>query len=286
MIDIEALASAVAATVNSAARSVNVERVGNLGIGLTGLPGRIEDPARLAEALRAHIDVGTIVIASDALTGHLGSLAMGSGTVVAAGTGAIALGTDLDRIWNQADGWGLLFGDDGGGAWVGMCGLRAAFRALDGRDHGSPALLDRLRRKWGDPRGLVSRSYVGRLPASFLADFAPSVARAARAGDIVAASIWRQAGTRLAQTAVAASAGLGPVFSWSGRLFAVGGLLVDPFKEEVLRMVPSAAFVTPSGTSLDGAVTLAVAQGAGRLRAREPYVYVFRGDFDIRNRGA
>jgi hypothetical protein len=58
----------------------------------------------------------------------------------------------------------------------------------------------------------------------------------------VARRIWTEAGRQLALTAVAAAAGLEPVFSWGGRLF-------------------------------DGA--LALAKAATSVRSHHPYLYVF-----------
>jgi N-acetylglucosamine kinase-like BadF-type ATPase len=77
------------------------------------------------------------------VTAYAGALGQSPGGVVAAGTGLIALGTDLDTR-RRADGWGHLLGDCGGGAWIGRAGLEAALRAHDGRAGGSRPLLERM----------------------------------------------------------------------------------------------------------------------------------------------
>ena len=76
--------------------------------------------ATLGEALRAEIPeeftrafgVRTTALAADAVTAYTGALGARAGAVVAAGTGLIALGTDLTG-WQRADGWGHLLGDCG-----------------------------------------------------------------------------------------------------------------------------------------------------------------------------
>src|SRR5690606_323040 len=139
--------------------------------------------------------------------------------VVAAGTGAVAVGTDLRGTWRKADGWGHLLGDDGGGAWIGRAGLAAALRHHDGRPGGSAALLAALGRRYGGPAGLVDRIYTRPDRATLLARFVPDVAAAAAGGDPVAGGILDRAGELLAQTALAALPPAAPrVVSYAGNL--------------------------------------------------------------------
>ncbi|TDD19621.1 BadF/BadG/BcrA/BcrD ATPase family protein [Nonomuraea diastatica] len=253
----------------------DVGRFAGMAIGVTGLPGLVRDPGTLWDALRERFGLETLVVAGDMVTTHVGALGFRPGVVVAAGTGVITLGTDLDRVWNQSDGWGHLLGDHGGGAWVGMHGLHAALRAHDGRAGGSLALLDRMTARFGHPLDLVALVYESGSAAHHLASFAPSVADAARAGDPVARRIWTEAGRQLGQSAAAAASGLDPVFSWGGRLFDAADLLMEPFQSTVLALLPAARFAPPLGTSADGALALARAAAAGSVRPHHPYLYVF-----------
>ncbi len=230
---------------------------GRVAVGLTGMPGLLESPADLAEHLHRRITTRTVVIASDALTTHLGALGGRAGSVVAAGTGAIVLGTDHATIWNRADGWGHLLGDEGSGAWIGAQGLQAALRHHDGRDDGSAPLHQRLRERFGDADATLRAVYGAESPAHELAAFAPDVAEAAHEGDRVARDIWRRAGASLAAAAQAAARGLPANFSWGGRLFDAGPLLMEPFRVELTRRVPGARLSAPQGQAADGALLLA-----------------------------
>lgn len=272
-IDVPNLVPRVVALLRGAAFRTGATGFDRVAVGLTGLPDLIDDPGELVRMLRSGLPAGDVIVAADALTTHTGALGGRAGVVVAAGTGAVALGTDLRETWRRADGWGYLLGDRGSGAWVGQQGLRHALRALDGLSGGSAELLARSREHFGGVSELETQVYRGQVAtSSLLAGFAPRVAEAAREGDPMARRIWWEAGTHLGETAVAASApGLAPRFSWGGRLFDAGALLADPFRAEVLRRLPDACLRDPAGDSVDGA--LALAESGPGLVHRPPYLY-------------
>jgi len=231
-------------------------QVAALAIGCTGA-------ALLGAALRRDFAgalagvTPTVVLCSDVLTSHIGALGLGGGAVLAAGTGAVALGSDGHGRWRRTDGWGVLLGDIGGGAWIGRAGIDAALRAHDGRPGGSPALLAALTERFGSPADLV-QSVAGRPDrGAILASFTPDVAAA---DDPIANSILRTAGHHLADTLLAAVLpGAPPIASTTGNLFQAGPPLTAALAERVADQAPDLQLVTPAGTSLDGAVTLAAA---------------------------
>ncbi|NUW31256.1 hypothetical protein HTZ77_07450 [Nonomuraea sp. SMC257] len=273
--DLHRLASRVARLVEETAP--DLDRLAGMAIGTTGLPGLVPDPGVLWRALGDRFGLRALVVTGDMVTTHVGALGFRPGVVVAAGTGVIALGTDLAGVWNRSDGWGHLLGDHGGGAWIGARGLQAGLRARDGRLGGSAALLDRLTARFGSPSELVALAYAPGAAAHLLASFAPSVAEAARDGDAVARAIWDEAGRELGRSAAAAASGLEPVVSWGGRLFDAGDLLVEPFRDTVTALLPGVRLTPPRGVSADGALALARAAVAGSVRSRPPYVHVFPG---------
>lgn len=274
-IDVSALSARIVTALREGFIQADLSQIDAIGIGLTGLPGLVEDPQDFARELRRHLRIGSVVVAGDALTTHIGALDSKPGAVVAAGTGVIALGTDLNTIWNRTDGWGILLGDEGSGAWIGMRGLQGALRAQDGRMGGSRELLRLMTERFPDPSDLVSLVRADTSTAHHLASFAPAVAQAAHLGDQVAKGIWLEAGKLLGQAVSAAAINLESRISWGGGLFAAGDLLLTPFTAEVLRNIPNAALVTPHGGSVDGACALATQAANGNLESREPYLYVF-----------
>jgi len=154
--------------------------------------------------------------------------------VLIAGTGVVALAIGADGALRMTDGWGPWLGDEGGGAWIGAAGLRAALRAHDGRGP-STALLDAARARFGAPQTWPAHL----TDAAALASFAPEVLAAQ--GDNVAIAIVGAAAEALATAARAA--GDGPVAM-------VGGLAGFEALRRHLDLVPAV------GDALDGALRL------------------------------
>lgn len=179
-------------------RSVDVIALGATGFAMTGATLREQLPANLLRVSHR------LVLCSDMVTSYLGALGLAPGAVLAVGTGAVALGTDLKGTWSRVDGWGYLVGDLGGGSWIGRQALSAALRFADSRPGGSPVLLQALKDRFGDPMDLVALLTSRPDRAGVMAGFVPAVKDAAAAGDAVAQGILAEAGAHLAETAIAA----------------------------------------------------------------------------------
>src|SRR5271166_3055499 len=193
------------------------------------------DAARaLGVALLASLRVKRVAVTSDAVIAHAGALDGKPGVVLIAGTGVVALSIGADGALRTADGWGPWLGDEGGGAWIGAAGLRAALRAHDGRGP-STTLLDTARARFGAPETWPAQLTNG----AALASFAPDVLAAQ--GDAAARAIVSAAAEALAATARAI--GDGPVAM-------VGGLSRFEALRARLNLVPAA------GDALDGALRL------------------------------
>ncbi|MER6380540.1 BadF/BadG/BcrA/BcrD ATPase family protein [Streptomyces sp. NPDC001127] len=220
--------------------------------------------AELPGALARELGVRRVALAADAVTAYVGALGSRPGAVLAAGTGLIAVGTDLTS-WRRADGWGHLLGDCGSGAWIGRAGLEAALRAHDGRDGGSAALLSCAEQRFGPVRGLPVQLYPRSDRPAVLASFAPEVAGCA-AHDPVAAGILRAAARHMAESAAAVCPAQGvPQVALTGGLFRLGDPLLDPLREELAARLPHARQVPAEGDPLHGSVRIATDLAAGRL---------------------
>ncbi|MFE2333849.1 N-acetylglucosamine kinase [Streptomyces coelicoflavus] len=242
-----------------------VARLGTVVVGAAGLATlgdalRAELPGALARELGAR----TVALAADAVTAYVGALGPRAGAVVAAGTGLIAVGTDLSR-WRRADGWGHLLGDCGSGAWIGRAGLEAALRAHDGREGGSARLLARAEARFGPVAGLPGQVYPRSDRPAVLASFAPEVAACA-ASDRVAAGILRAAARHMADSAAAVCPADGePRVAVTGGLLRMGDPLLVPLGEELAKRLPQARRTTAEGDPLDGSVRIATDLAAGSL---------------------
>ncbi|MEV0776564.1 N-acetylglucosamine kinase [Streptomyces sp. NPDC050433] len=221
--------------------------------------------AELPAALESALGVTRLALAADAVTAYAGALGQRPGAVVAAGTGMIALGTDLTD-WRRADGWGQLLGDCGGGAWIGRAGLESAMRAYDGRRGGSAALLSRMEAVFGPAPGMPGLIYPRTDRPAVLASFAPEVARCA-AHDPVAAEIVNEAARHIADAAVAVCPrSEGCEVALTGGLFKMGDPLLAPLRAELADRLPLATTVPAEGDPLAGALRIAAALATGSLR--------------------
>ncbi|CAM5594722.1 N-acetylglucosamine kinase [Streptomyces fumanus] len=249
------------------AAQAGIGRFTAVAVGAAGL-------ATLGDALRADLpgalarDLGArrVALAADAVTAYAGALGVRPGAVVAAGTGLIAVGTDLTR-WRRADGWGHLLGDCGGGAWIGRAGLEAALRAHDGRRGGSAELLARARERFGPVTGLPGALYPRSDRAAVLASFAPEVAACAD-GDPVSAGILGEAARHVADAAAAVHPAGTPV-TVTGGLLKLGDAFAVPLARELAERLPDAPRVAAEGDPLDGAVRIAERLATGPLTLPE-----------------
>jgi N-acetylglucosamine kinase-like BadF-type ATPase len=245
----------------SGVTALRAAAVGAAGLATLGDALRAELPA----ALGREFGVRTVALAADAVTAYVGALGAHPGAVVAAGTGLIAVGTDLTR-WSRADGWGHLLGDCGSGAWIGRAGLEAALRAYDGRPGGSTGLLARAEKLFGPASGLPGRVYPRSDRPAVLASFAPEVAACAEQHDLVAVDILRAAARDMVESAAAVCpTGGEPRIAFTGGLFKMGEPLLVPLAEELANVLPAARRVTAAGDPLAGAVRIAADLAAGTL---------------------
>jgi N-acetylmuramic acid 6-phosphate etherase len=236
-----------------------VDQVSEVIVGAAGALAAPDAARALGEALLASLRAERVAVTSDAVIAHAGALDGEPGVVLIAGTGVVALAIGADGALRTVDGWGPWLGDEGGGAWIGAAGLRAALRAHDGRGP-STTLLDAARARFGAPETWPAQL----TDAAALASFAPDVLAAE--GDAAALAIVRAAAEALAATARAA--GDGPVAMVGGLVAVLEG--VDVLREQ-LDLVPAA------GDALDGALRLGaihephVIRVQAALEAHAPY---------------
>jgi N-acetylglucosamine kinase-like BadF-type ATPase len=215
----------------------------------------------LADALAkgGHVE-RDVVVTTDVVAAHAGALDSRPGVVVAAGTGAVAFGVDGSGKTALVDGAGYLIGDAGSGFAVGRAGLAAAMRHHDGRRGGSELLARLAVGQYGSMSDLPGRLHGDVAPARAVASFAPAVAKAARDGDAVAAAIWREAVTELADTVTAACDALPERdrrIAITGGLFDLNDLLTEPFLVTMAARQPGVVVRRAARDAMVGAARLA-----------------------------
>ena len=230
-------------------------------MGAAGALAAPEAAQELADQLLQEIVAARAVVASGVVAAHAGVLAGGPGVVLCAGTGAVAMAVAPDGTVTRADGWGPWLGDQGGGAWIGLRGLRAALRATEAS--GPPTrLLDVAEARFGPIGSLPAQLEGSGLPSRLAASFAADVAAAAAAGDRIAAALLMRAAAALAGTVQAAvrhwPPGVAARLALTGGLLELGPGLMGLLRDALERACPSLqpAWFSP-GSPLDGARLLA-----------------------------
>ncbi len=142
-----------------------------------------------------------------------------SGSVLIAGTGAIACEIVDWTVGRRVDGIGWLLGDEGSGFWFGVAAARLTARALHAGTDGP--LVSAMQSAVGatGPEGFVSAFYA--LARDKMAALAPLVFEAARAGDPAAEAILADGADRLTATLLELPSTEGPIVLAGGLLTAV-----------------------------------------------------------------
>jgi N-acetylglucosamine kinase-like BadF-type ATPase len=214
-------------------------------------------------------------IVPDLIAAWAGATGGNPGLVLVAGTGAVAYGRDSRGGAARAGGWGPLFGDEGGGYWIGCEVLRAVSRSVDGRAR-ETSLIAALRKcengfdtacsSTPDEEELLRLVYRDAWQRERIADLARVAASHAAAGDDAAKTIMERAAAELGSLIDSVVRRLDGG-SRHLQLYAVGGLidagppLLGPLKRWVAAVQPFVEWSKPLGSPLEGALHLA---------AREP----------------
>ncbi|MGK5741647.1 N-acetylglucosamine kinase [Micromonospora sp. URMC 103] len=207
----ERAAVEILAALRGALADVDPARVAAGAIGLAGAGRLLADPAGRDAFDRAWHDAGLrcpYAVHGDALVAYASGTSAPAGTVLIAGTGAIAAEVRDLRLDRVADGHGWLLGDAGSGFWLGREAVRRLLADLDrGRTPGAlgrQVLTDLL----GSadvaprPRNTVDTvvQAVTRRPPVELARLAPRVVAAAAAGEPVGTALVAEAAGHLTES--------------------------------------------------------------------------------------
>jgi glucosamine kinase len=196
----------------------------------------------------------------DPVVAYAAGSAVPTGTVLIAGTGAIACEIAGWAVGRRSDGLGWLLGDEGSGFWFGRAAARATADALHGAAEPG-ALTAAVRDAVGGAAAdeFVSRFYALARDRDRVAALAPLVFAAARAGDPAARALVDDGAARLAAT-------LGALHPAPGPAVLAGGLLVGvpELRDAVRARLATTAAV--AGDAAGAAAWLAVGRHAGRER--------------------
>ena len=102
-------------------------------VGVAGV-GRESLRLELWEALNSRDLAEEVVVHTDYSVAFDDAFGQGTGILLLAGTGSVAVGRGPTGAMGRCGGWGPVIGDEGGGVWIGRRALSIVTAAADGRE--------------------------------------------------------------------------------------------------------------------------------------------------------
>ena len=236
-----------------------------VALSLSGFYGQVPDPQPYGQLVEEYFHAKDVAVIDDGLAGLIGALGLLDGVALSVGSGVVAVAARQGEF-AHADGLGLVFGDIGGGFWLGKHALERALATRQGRAD-DKALLDYLHEEITEFDQL--ENYAGTEAIRLCISSAKKVLEAAQTNIDGARNIRSQGAQELANTVKAAWLGVGGLQDEHFALALLGGLsrnrgYEDEISQGVLRMMPHAKKVNVAGTHLDGAITIATSMKEDR----------------------
>lgn len=244
-----------------------------VGVGVSGLgiPGKKES---IEVTIKKRFPNAKIFIENDAVVAHWGATLGKDGVSVLAGTGTIAYGTYNGRSC-RLGGFGYLFGDEGGGVWIGIQAIRRVLRSAEGRDESTS--LTRVLQSYFQVKnvkeipGLIYRENT--VNVKQVAELAKMVIQEAIEGDLISEQIVYQAGIHLGSMTTHLLRELKVPVNERFPIYKLGGVWRSPsiihltYEQFVLHQYSKVIWKDPLGSPAEGAVLMALTRYANNQGA-------------------
>lgn len=229
-----------------------------VALSLSGFNGIVRDVEETAEVCHEALGAHKVAIIDDGLAGYFGTQGGADGVTLLIGGGVVCIGCH-NGTYTHRDGLGSIFGDEGGGYWIGSRGIQRALASRQGRD-----VHEDLARELTSAMATYDNLHIknGDAAVKLAIESAELVLNAADKG-IPAAMAIRDEGARLlARTVISAWKGTGADLNGKPSVIIYGGLSKNAaYKSAIEKLVaqeiPHAIFNAPHGDNLDGAEWIA-----------------------------
>jgi N-acetylglucosamine kinase-like BadF-type ATPase len=224
----------------------------NAYLSLTGLQGDVKEVRPYGELCNRYFGTTSVCVMDDGVASYLGALGDRDGVVLTLGGGVVAIASNAGKF-GHADGKGPIFGDFGGGFWVGKSAMNLAISTLDGRGNAHD-LVELLSNELSEYQTMANTTGVE--ASQLCIRSAKQVTKGAEQGSVNAVHILEEGARYLAITIQAAWKKVNqgakvPALSIQGGL-SKSAFYVGLIKNEVSKTI-SFDYVTGDGDHLAGA---------------------------------
>ncbi|MEC1178278.1 BadF/BadG/BcrA/BcrD ATPase family protein [Metasolibacillus meyeri] len=170
------------------------EKICSCFVGMAGVKELHAEPI-VEKIIRQYVQpTALMAIENDGLAALYAGTFGQPGIVQIAGTGAITIGYDENKVLHRIGGWGYLFDDKGSGYYIGMKALEAVFQSYDGRMQNTSLTQPILQHFHVESvEQLIACIYNDEHPRTNIAPLSKYVMHAVESGDAVATGIMDEA---------------------------------------------------------------------------------------------
>ncbi len=200
-------------------------------LSLTGLLGDVGDVSPYGELCKKYFESDQVFVMDDGLAAYLGAVGKKNGVVLTLGGGVVSVSGNNGKF-GHADGKGQIFGDFGGGFWIGQQGLRRAIATIDKRDNAED-LVGLLHAELDSHTKLKNKTGVE--AAALCISAAKTVVQGAENGVVSATEILKTAAEFLSATVIASWSKVAESSEQRPVVTFLGGLSQSDFYTDLIR---------------------------------------------------
>jgi len=229
-----------------------------VALSVTGVYGDVGDPKLYGQLAAKFFGAKSVAVIDDGLAGYFGALGNNDGVTLSIGSGTVAI-AGRRGIYSHADGIGHIFGDLGGGFWLGKAALERVLATLEGRDDAT-FLAEFFESEIKTYESL--KSHTDAKAQLLCINAAKTLLEAAETKNTDAITIRDKGAEYLAKTIRAAWTNVGGMRNEGISIALLGKLAENKGYAESIRrrtssLLPQITLVEPQGNHLDGAIFIA-----------------------------
>ena len=229
-----------------------------VALSLTGVYGDVGDPKPYGQLAAKYFGAKSVAVIDDGLAGYFGALGNNDGVTLSIGSGTVAI-AGRRGSYSHADGLGHIFGDLGGGFWLGKAALERVLATQEGRDDAT-FLSEFFESEIKTYESL--KSHTDAKAHLLCINAAKTLLEAAEAKNTDAITIRDKGAEYLAKTIRAAWTNVGGMRNEGISIALLGKLAENKGYAESIRrrtssLLPQITLVEPHGNHLDGAIFIA-----------------------------